>query len=377
MSTSTETIEELATREYKYGFVTDVEAEEIPKGLNEDVDPADLRQEEGARVAARVAAEGVPHLAEDERADVAQREVSRPIDYQDIIYYSAPKQKPSLKSLDEVDPEIRKTFDKLGIPDRRAEAVLGRRGRRGVRQRVGRHDVQEAARGSRHHFLLVLRSRAAPSGPGEEVSRIGRAAHGQLLRGAEFGRVLRRLVRVHPEGRALPDGAVDLLPHQRQRIRTVRAHADRRRRRRVCELPRGLHRADARREPAARRGRRARRAGQRDDQVLDDSELVSRRQGRQGRHLQLRDQARPLHRRQFEDHLDAGGDRLGHHLEVSELHSAGRQLGRRVLLGRDDQQHAAGRHRHEDDPPRARTPAARSSRRASRPAGGRTPIAAR
>ena len=39
-----------------------------------------------------------------------------PIDYQDIIYYSAPKQKPSLKSLDEVDPEIRKTFDKLGIP---------------------------------------------------------------------------------------------------------------------------------------------------------------------------------------------------------------------------------------------------------------------
>ena len=63
-----------------------------------------------------------------------------------------------------------------------------------------------------------------------------------------------------------------------------------------------------------------------------------------------------LHRRQLEDHLDAGGDRLGHHLEVSELHPAGRQLGRRVLLGRDDQQHAAGRHRHQDDPPREEHP---------------------
>ena len=67
-------------------------------------------------MAARVAAEGVPHLAEDERADVAQPEDRRPSTTRDIIYYSAPKQKPSLKSLDEVDPEIRKTFEKLGIP---------------------------------------------------------------------------------------------------------------------------------------------------------------------------------------------------------------------------------------------------------------------
>ena len=56
--------------------------------------------------------------------------------------------------------------------------------------------------------------------------------------------------------------------------------------------------------------------------------------------------------RELEDLLDAGRDRLGDHLEVPELHPAGRQLGRRVLLGRDDQQLAAGRHRHEDDPPR-------------------------
>ena len=59
MSTSTETIEQLATREYKYGFYTDVEADTIPKGLNEDVVRLISAEEGGAGVAARVAAQGV------------------------------------------------------------------------------------------------------------------------------------------------------------------------------------------------------------------------------------------------------------------------------------------------------------------------------
>ena len=87
--------------------------------------------------------------------------------------------------------------------------------------------------------------------------------HRQLLRGAQLGGLQRRLVLLHPEGRALPDGAVHLLPHQRAEHRPVRAHADHRRRGRVRQLPRGLHGADARREPAARRGGRAGRARRR------------------------------------------------------------------------------------------------------------------
>ena len=78
----------------------------------------------------------------------------------------------------------------------------------------------------------------------------------------------------------------------------------------------------------------------------------------------------------LEDFLDAGGDRLGDHLEVPELHPARRRFGRRVLLGGADEQQAAGRHRHEDDPHRPRTRRARSCPRASRPATARTPIAA-
>ncbi len=115
MSTSTETIEELATREYKYGFVTDVEAEEIPPGLNEDV----IR-----RISAK---KNEPDWLLEWRLKayrvwLKMKEPTwhnlkiNPIDYQGIIYYSAPKQKPALKSLDEIDPEVRKTFEKLGIP---------------------------------------------------------------------------------------------------------------------------------------------------------------------------------------------------------------------------------------------------------------------
>src|SRR6185437_9616936 len=72
----------------------------------------------------------------------------------------------------------------------------------------------------------------------------------------------------------------------------------------------------------------------------------------QGRHLQFRHQARRLPRRARQDFVDAGRDRLGDHLEISELHPRRRRFGRRVLLGGDHQQLAAGRHRHQDDPSR-------------------------
>ena len=157
---------------------------------------------------------------------------------------------------------------------RRADDVVGRRRGRRLRQRLGGDDVPGQAGRARHHLLLVLGSGAAPPGSRPQVSRLGGAVHGQFLRDAELRGLQRRLLRLHAEGRALPDGAVHLLPDQRPQHRPVRADAHRGRRRRVRELPRGLHGADARRAPAARGRRRARRARPLDDQVLDDSELV-------------------------------------------------------------------------------------------------------
>ncbi|HKE83917.1 MAG TPA: Fe-S cluster assembly protein SufB [Vicinamibacterales bacterium] len=115
MSTSTETIEQLASREYKYGFVTDVEQDFAPRGLNEDVIRliSSKKNEPDWLLDWRLKAYRIwLTMKEPTWANVK----FGPIDYQGIIYYSAPKKRPALASLDEVDPEIRKTFEKLGIP---------------------------------------------------------------------------------------------------------------------------------------------------------------------------------------------------------------------------------------------------------------------
>ena len=120
-----------------------------------------------------------------------------PIDYQGISYYAAPKEKKKLNSLDEVDPEIRATFDKLGIPLEEQKLLVERRRRRGVRLGVGGDDVPQQAGGARHHLLLVLGSGEGASRAGEAVRRLGRAAHRQLLRRAQLGGVQRRQLRLH------------------------------------------------------------------------------------------------------------------------------------------------------------------------------------
>jgi Fe-S cluster assembly protein SufB len=115
MSTSTEVIEQLANTEYKYGFVTDVEQDIAPKGLNEDIVRliSAKKEEPDWLLDWRLKAFRVwLKMSEPTWQNVKYD----PIDYQAISYYAAPKEKKKLGSMDEVDPEIRATFDKLGIP---------------------------------------------------------------------------------------------------------------------------------------------------------------------------------------------------------------------------------------------------------------------
>ena len=114
MSTATQTIEELATKEYRYGFVSDVEADEIPRGLSEEIirTISKKKQEPDWLLEWRLKSY---RLWTSMKEPTWPNVTYGPIDYQAIIYYSAPK-KTNLKSLDEVDPEIRRTFEKLGIP---------------------------------------------------------------------------------------------------------------------------------------------------------------------------------------------------------------------------------------------------------------------
>jgi Fe-S cluster assembly protein SufB len=124
MTTATRTIEELANREYKFGFITDVEQEIAPKGLNEDVIRmiSAKKDEPEWLLEWRLKA----YRAWLQMTEPTWHNVQYPpIDYQAISYYAAPKQKPKLNSLDEVDPEIRSTFEKLGIPLEEQKLLAG------------------------------------------------------------------------------------------------------------------------------------------------------------------------------------------------------------------------------------------------------------
>ena len=113
---SNKAIQDFANQEYKYGFKTDIESETIPKGLTEDTIRliSSRKHEPGFMLEFRLKAfRHWQKMTEPQWANVQYP----PIDYQGIIYYSAPKQSAEkIKNMDEVDPELRRTFEKLGIP---------------------------------------------------------------------------------------------------------------------------------------------------------------------------------------------------------------------------------------------------------------------
>ncbi len=121
--------------QYKYGFETLIESDKAPKGLSEDT------------VRFISAKKGEPEWMLAWRLEAYRRWLTMseptwarvdfgPIDYQDLYYYSAPKKNDGPKSLDEIDPEILKTYEKLGIPIRERDALLGIESGDGTRSRV-------------------------------------------------------------------------------------------------------------------------------------------------------------------------------------------------------------------------------------------------
>jgi Fe-S cluster assembly protein SufB len=119
-----ERVRRIDVDQYKYGFVTDIESDKAPKGLSEDI------------VRFISAKKSEPEWMLAWRLDAYRRWLTMreptwarveygPIDYQNLYYYSAPKQKAGPKSLDEIDPEILRTYEKLGIPLREQEILAG------------------------------------------------------------------------------------------------------------------------------------------------------------------------------------------------------------------------------------------------------------
>ncbi len=121
---TTARVAEMGNDRYKYGFVTDIEMETAPKGLNEDVIRFISAKKGEPEWLLQWRLKAYRHWLTMEEPDWAKLDYER-IDYNDIYYYAAPKTTESPKSLDEVDPELLKTYEKLGIPLREQEVLAG------------------------------------------------------------------------------------------------------------------------------------------------------------------------------------------------------------------------------------------------------------
>ena len=269
-------VEDIVKSEYEHGFV-DRDRVRYPAARSGRGGRArHLRAQGRAGVHARVAA-ARPYrhwltMTEPEWAAVHYP----PIDFQSISYFSAPKSKDGPKSLDEIDPALLETYNKLGIPIEEQMALAG----------IAVDAVFDSV-----SVATTFRTKLAEAGV--IFCAISEAVHDypdlvkqylgsvvphtdNYLRGAQCRGLQRRDLRLCPQGRALPHGAEHLFPHQCPQHRPVRAHPDRRRGGQLRQLSGGLHRPHARREPAPRRGGGADRHGRRRDQILHGPELVSR-----------------------------------------------------------------------------------------------------
>lgn len=121
---SADVLDTYTNQEYKYGFYTDIEADSAPPGLSPDIIRFISQKKEEPEWMLEWRLKAYQRWCEMKEPHWAFVKYP-PIDYQDVVYYSAPKQRPELKSLDEVDPEILKTYEKLGIPLHEQKALSG------------------------------------------------------------------------------------------------------------------------------------------------------------------------------------------------------------------------------------------------------------
>jgi Fe-S cluster assembly protein SufB len=194
---------------YEWGFTSEVEQDFAPKGLNEDTVRfiSAKKNEPEWMLEWRLKA----YRAWLTMEEVTWAKLDIPaIDFQDAYYYAEPRQKPTLASLDELDPEIRRTYEKLGIPIEEQKVLAGVEGARKVAVDAVFDSVsvattfREELKKAGVIFPLHLRGDPRISRPRPQVSRLGGAAARQLLRLPEQRGLLRRHLRLRPEGVRCP-----------------------------------------------------------------------------------------------------------------------------------------------------------------------------
>ena len=208
MSTREQEANPFIRNEYKHGFVTEIDADTVPAGLNEDV----IRLISGKK--------NEPDWLLEWRLKAYRNWLKmneprwshvhyKPIDYQDISYYSAPRTKDAgPKSLDEVDPKLLETYEKLGIPLQEQKLLAG------VAVDAVFDSVSVATTFKEKLAEAgVIFCRAKSSGSGAQIPWFRGARGRQLLCGAQFRGIHRRILLLCTEKHALSHGVVHVFPH--------------------------------------------------------------------------------------------------------------------------------------------------------------------
>ena len=279
-----------------------------------------------------------------------------PIDYQDIVYYSAPKQKPESEESGRGRSRDSAHLRKAGHSAGGAEAAGRRGGGRGVRQRLGGDHLQGKAGGGGRHLLFVFRSGAEASRTGAEISGLGGAAHRQLFRRAERRGVHRRLVCYVPKGVRCP---MELSTYFR-----INAAETGQFERTLIVADEGAYVSYLEGCTAPMRDENQLHAAVVELVALDNAQIKystvqnwypGDKNGKGGIYNSSPSAASApgANSKISWTQVETGSAITW---KYPELHPAGRQFGRRVLLRGADQQLPAGRHRHQDDPPRQEHP---------------------
>ena len=213
-----EYLKSFTEQKIRSGVVTDVETEILEAGLNENI----IRQISQKKASPTGFCSSVSRLIAIGLTSPCPRlgtgaPARNRLSGHSLLCRPHQEEKREEGNRSRTDEDVRETR----YSPRRAHGT-GRGGRRrGDGLRVGEDDLQGTPAREGHYFQLILRSGARKPRVGAQIPRYGRALHRQLFRRPQLGRVLRRLVRLHPQGRALPHGALDLFPHQRTQHRAV------------------------------------------------------------------------------------------------------------------------------------------------------------
>ena len=353
MSSPSSNIEELVNKEYKYGFVTDIETDAVPPGLNEDVIRVISEKKEEPEWLLEWRLKAYRHWLT--MVEPTWPNVHYPtIDYQKIIYYSAPKQKEGPKSLDEVDPQLLETYAKLGIS-------LEEQGRlAGVAVDAVFDSVSVATTFKEKLSELGIIFSSFSEAVKEHPDLVRKYLGSVVPYTDNFFATLNSAVFTDGSFVYIPKGVRS--PMELSTYFRINASATGQFERTLIVADEGSHVSYLEGCTAPMRDENQLHAAVVELVALDSAEIKystiqnwypGDKDGKGGIYnfVTKRGKCAGVNSKISWTQVETG---LGDHLEVSELHSARRELGGRVLLGGPDQQLSASGHRDQDDPYRSK-----------------------